>query len=111
MSLLPSAPTSLTISCDDLHQQLIVQGIKLPLSHRTYVLAHRLIDHWREWEAHQCRAQYVSYAVLCQETGAMSPEALRDLVCEARQRLRPYLDIDNVRGKGYYMVLLLESRT
>jgi DNA-binding response OmpR family regulator len=103
---LPSLSTAITrVVCDDLHQQIIINGRRLRPGHQIYILARLLIAQQQAYEARHSRDQIVDYATLCQETGAPSRRSLRALVSEARVKLSPHFEIESVRGKGYYIVL------
>jgi hypothetical protein len=102
--LLTISIDGMPVQLDDLHHELVVRGRRLSLRPPVYFLTRALVLQRQAHDARQCRDQFVSYAELSQETGAMSRQALRDLAFETRHRLRPHLDIDLVYGKGYFIV-------
>ena len=101
-SLLSRSRSSVT--CDDLHQKLIIRGRMPPLGHMEYLLARLLLTQHQEWEAGRSAARTVSAAALRKATGARSMVALYRLVSEVRNKLSPFdLQIKVVLGDGYFI--------
>jgi hypothetical protein len=96
-----------SVTCDDLHQKLIIRGRMPPLGHMEYLLARSLFFQHQEWEAGRCAVRTVSAAALRQATGARSMLALYRLVSEVRNKLSPFdLQIKVVLGDGYFIETL-----
>ena len=93
-----------SVTCDDLHQKLIIRGRVPPLGHMEYLLARSLLFQNHEWEAGRCAVRTVSSAALRKATGAKSMIALYRLVSEVRNKLSPFdLQIKVVLGDGYFI--------